>query len=300
MSTTATSGGSSATACSRPSASPTARTTAKPRSDRSCCSPSRRMAESSAITTRIASASGTVTRSVGRSTVTTVGPPGGAGDAQVPVDRPHPVGQAGQAARRGPDPVDRRPPHPVVAHDDAQPRAVLRTAERRPRRTWRAGRRWPAVRRRRSSRSPRWPGSAGHRRRPCTSVGIVERAARVASAFSSPVSRAGGWMPRARSRRSVIASLAPRCASSTRRRTASRSAARRIGVDVLQLAPSPGRVAWRGPPAAPGCRRGDCARCAGASPWRRRASSSSTPRGSAPGRTWHWARAAGASVAGRR
>ena len=43
-----------------------------------------------------------------------------------------------------------------------------------------------------------------------TSVGTGLREARVARAFSRPVSSAGGWMPRARSRRSVMASLAPR------------------------------------------------------------------------------------------
>ena len=43
-----------------------------------------------------------------------------------------------------------------------------------------------------------------------TSVGTGLREAKVARAFSRPVSSAGGWMPRARSRRSVIASLAPR------------------------------------------------------------------------------------------
>ena len=45
---------------------------------------------------------------------------------------------------------------------------------------------------------------------PSPSVGTELRAARVARAFSRPVSSAGGWMPRARSRRSVMASLAPR------------------------------------------------------------------------------------------
>ena len=58
-----------------------------------------------------------------------------------------------------------------------------------------------------------------------------------------------------------------------------------VGRRCPRAAPSPGRGAWPGPPAGPGCRRAGCARCAGASRWRRRASSSSTPRGSAPGTT---------------
>ncbi len=58
MSTTATSGGSVAIACSKLAASLTAPMTAKPLSVSSCTKPSRRIAESSAITTLIASAAG--------------------------------------------------------------------------------------------------------------------------------------------------------------------------------------------------------------------------------------------------
>ena len=56
-----------------------------------------------------------------------------------------------------------------------------------------------------------------------SSVGTALRAAKVASAPSSPMSSAGGWMPRAMSRSSAIASLAPRWAASTSSRTRSRS-----------------------------------------------------------------------------
>ena len=76
MSTTATSGRSCSTDRRRASGSPTAPVMTKPRSTRSWTSPSRRMAESSAMTTRSGSGGGHlgVQR---RSTVTTVGPRGG-------------------------------------------------------------------------------------------------------------------------------------------------------------------------------------------------------------------------------
>ena len=54
-------------------------------------------------------------------------------------------------------------------------------------------------------------------------MGTALRAASVASAPSRPMSSAGGWMPRAMSRSSAMASLAPRWASSTSSRTWSRS-----------------------------------------------------------------------------
>ena len=57
-----------------------------------------------------------------------------------------------------------------------------------------------------------------------SSTGRSLRAARVASAAPRPWSSTGGWMPRARSRSSVMASLAPRWAASTSSRTRSRSA----------------------------------------------------------------------------
>ena len=47
-----------------------------------------------------------------------------------------------------------------------------------------------------------------------TDAGIALLAARVASALGRPLSSAGGWMPRARSRRSASASTALRCAAS--------------------------------------------------------------------------------------
>ena len=65
--------------------------------------------------------------------------------------------------------------------------------------------------------------SVASRRSTESSVGTALRAASVASAPSSPMSSAGGWMPRAMSRSSAMASLAPRCASSTSSRTRSRS-----------------------------------------------------------------------------
>jgi hypothetical protein len=123
-----------------------------------------------------------------------------------------------------------------------------------------------------------------------SSVGIVLRAARVDRAPSSPTSSAGGWIPRARSRSSTMASLAPRCASSTSWRTdrdrfSPRPRRRR------PASPWPSRGAWPARPAGPGCRRAGRARSAAGSP------PTSRPSGPAPARATRTrtARASGAS-----
>ena len=70
---------------------------------------------------------------------------------------------------------------------------------------------------------------------------MVLRAASVARAPSSPTSSAGGWMPRARSRSSTMASLAPRWASLTRSLTWSRSSSLRVGELLLGHAQAHGQ-----------------------------------------------------------
>ena len=112
-----------------------------------------------------------------------------------------------------------------------------------------------------------------------SSVGTALRAARVARAPSRPMSSAGGWMPRAMSRSSVIASLAPRWAAST----SSRPGRGRRGRGRPRASPSPCRAAWPAPPAGPGCRRAGRARSGAASPPRRRRSGSGPARACARG-----------------
>ena len=224
----------------------------------------------------------------GRSTVTTVGPPGGLTRCEPAVDGVHAVGQAGQAARRGAEPGELRPARAVVAHDEAQPGALLRAGDRWPARPGRAGPRWPAARPRRSRRWPRWPASAGRAGRPSTSVGHgAAGGQRGQRALQADVER------RRVDAAGDVAQLGDGLLGAPVRLVD--ELADLVEVDVVARPPAspwPCPDAWPAPPAGPGCRRAGRARSAAAWRPRRRPSGCGPARASAPGPPSGRARAA--------
>ena len=147
----------------------------------------------------------------------------GADEREPAVDGVDAVREPGEATGRGAQPGELAPRPGRRRARRAAARCPAARTRRWPGRRAHAGPRWRGARPRRSRRSPRWRVWVAARRSTVSSVGTALRAARVASAPSSPMSRAGGWMPRAMSRSSAMASLAPRCASSTSSRTRTRS-----------------------------------------------------------------------------
>ena len=58
------------------------------------------------------------------------GASGRADEVEAPVDRVHPVGEAAETAGGGADPGELGAAEPVVAHDEAEPRPLLRARDR--------------------------------------------------------------------------------------------------------------------------------------------------------------------------
>ena len=216
----------------------------------------------------------------GRSTVTTVGPPGGLARSRRP-------STAWTRSVRPASPLDEdptrgqlRPARAVVADDQAQPGALLRAGDRRPARPGRAGPRWPGARPRRSRRWPRWPAWAGRAASTVSSVGHGAAGGQGGQrALEADVE--GGRMDAPGEVAQLDDGL---LGAPVRRRRRARGPGRgRRARGRPPASPWPCPAAWPAPPAGPGCRRAGRARSAAAWRPRRRPSGSGPARASAPG-----------------
>ena len=122
-----------------------------------------------------------------------------------------PAPRRGRSGRSSPEPRDgSAPPTPssqIMHLQSAAARLDRGPVPRMPARAWR---RWPAPRRRRSTRQPRLARAVGHARRARVCTGTAERRASAFRAGASPSCvRIAGWIPRDISRSSSSTSLMP-------------------------------------------------------------------------------------------